>query len=139
MFFDFGNCTNNCLNGHYTVNNINYCKCSFNIKCEKCDSENKNTGLCITCNMENYYYPKRNDSSNTDNYINCYNDATISEGYFLNNAAKIYEPCYSTCKKCSEYGNEIDNKCIECKSGYEFKNDTENGKICYKKCDYYYI
>ena len=139
IYFDLGNCTSNCNFGYYNVNNVNYCKCSFDIKCNNCTYESYTNDLCISCNMEDGYYPKKNDPNNIDTYINCYNKSTISEGYFLNYTSNRYEPCYSTCKNCSEYGNDIDHKCIECKSEYEFKNDFENNSNCYQKCVYNYF
>ena len=54
----------------------------------------------------------------------------------------IFYPCYSSCKKCSEEGNEYKHNCEECKDGYEKKNDffidNINDTNCYKKCQYYY-
>ena len=38
----------------------------------------------------------------------------------------------------SEFGNESDNKCIECKEGFEVKHDFENDYNCYNICDFNY-
>ena len=82
--------------------------------------------------MEDGYYPK-SDENNIDSYINCYKNP---EGYYLKN--QVYEQCYPTCKYCSELGNEADNKCTECKSTHEIKNDFDDDKNCYEKCNYKY-
>ena len=80
------------------------------------------------------YYPKIDDESNDNSFINCYK--IIPDGYILHN--NIIKPCYYTCKNCSGIGDEIDNKCISCNFKYEFKNDDGNDKNCYEKCPYYY-
>ena len=135
---DLGNCINNCLNGFFIENSIKKCKCTTDISCYFCSIESKQNNMCISCNNEKGYYPKFNDSSNKNLFINCYNDTLISDGYYLNTTTKYYEKCYSSCKKCNSLGNEKDNKCIECKTGYTIKTDFENDKNCYKICNYYY-
>jgi hypothetical protein len=35
-------------------------------------------------------------------------------------------------------GTKTDNKCTECKEGFEVKNDFENDNNCYKICDFNY-
>ena len=62
--------------------------------------------LCISCNEDFYYFPKENETINT--FKNCYNN---EDGYYLDDNNKVFKPCYSTCKKCTEYGN--DSKYIE--------------------------
>ena len=138
-YLDLGNCEDSCNNGNYIDSDgINKCKCSTDIKCEYCSIESKEYNLCISCNNEEGYYPKINDNSNIDSFINCYNNLSISDGYYLNSNTRYYEECYSTCKKCNELGNEDNNKCIECISTHEFKTDFENDNNCYQKCDNYY-
>ena len=138
-YFDIGNCTDNCTNGFFTDNSINKCKCSTNIACKYCSIESKKYNLCESCNNELGYYKKINDSDNKDSYINCYNNNTISNGYYLNLQNLQYEQCYSSCKICQELGNEIDNKCIECISEYSFIVNNNGIKNCYKNCKYYYF
>ena len=133
-FFDLGNCVDKCINGYYTdIDDINKCKCSNNIKCFYCSEESKEYNLCLSCNNQKGYYQKSDDEQRSDSFINCYKNL---EGYYLDN--NIYKPCYSTCKKCYELGNEENNKCIECINTHEFKNYLENSNNCYEKCDYYY-
>ena len=94
-------------------------KCSN--ECSECDLSSTQNNLCKECNTNEGYYPKYNDSNNISPYINCYN--TEQTGYYIDNSAKIYKPCYSTCKKCEESGSFDNNNCIECiDDNYEFNN-----------------
>ena len=131
--FDLGNCVSTCQNGEYldTLDNITKCKCTYNKKCFRCSEESNQYNLCISCN--NAYYPKLNDPKNIKTFIECYKDP---EGFFLQN--EKYVPCFSTCKKCNEYGNEYEQKCLECISTHEFKNESINISNCYQKCENYY-
>ena len=129
MYYYLGNCLSNCSNSFYIDEIHNKtCKCINNIACFLCSEEN----LCLTCNTENGYYQK-SDEEPSDDFVNCYKDP---EGYyFLENK---YHPCYSTCKKCEELGDSYNHKCIECKDGYTFIDDFENGNNCFINCQYYY-
>ena len=83
-YFDLGNCKSTCENGHFIdENNINKCKCSKNKKCKLCSAESNQNDLCLSCNKEDNYYPKINDETNFDSFINCYNDDTISCMYYF--------------------------------------------------------
>ena len=93
------------------------------IKCNNCTSESMAKNLCITCNINDNYYPKYNDSSNIESFINCYNQTPI--GYYLDNSDLnniFYNPCYITCKKCNQYGNEVNHSCDECFDNYTLKD-----------------
>ena len=138
IYFDLGNCTDKCDNGHFIENSINKCKCSTNITCEICSIESMNYNLCESCNIKDGYYPKKNDSINIGKFINCYNKDTISQGYYLNINTKQYEVCFGKCKNCNELGDEINNKCTECFPNYGFKYDFKNDKNCYEICEYNY-
>ena len=129
----YGNCIDSCPNGYYnneTDNTIKICKCS-NSKCLSCPLEN--TNLCYSCNEP--YYQIYNDTSNIFPYVNCYKNP---EGYYLDYNAKIYKPCYISCKTCVKYGDEKNNNCLECNLNYERKVDFLNDINCYKKCPFYY-
>ena len=129
IYYDLGNCRENCSNGYFTdVDQKLICKCTNNIKCYLCYENH----LCKSCNTEIGFYPK-NDEENIDEFVNCYNNP---EGYYLDN--NKYYPCYSTCKICTEQGNEDYNECTECKEGYEFKLDFANDKNCYNICEFNY-
>ena len=109
------------------------CKCSSNNKCFYCTRESNENNLCVSCNYELEYYPKIDEENGIDGFINCYKNP---EGYYLD--GQHYVKCYSSCKSCNILGNETDNKCIECKSTHEKKNDFENDNNCYIKCQYNY-
>ena len=98
------------------------------IKCQTCSGESMSYNICVTCNSKEGYYPKSNDSSNFNNFINCYKNP---ENYFLNN--NIYNQCFSTCKNCNQSGDINNNNCTEC-----FPNYFLIGSNCYEKCPYYY-
>ena len=124
-------CIDNIPEGYY-VNDTNLNtidKCS--IECGKCSLESNQINLCVSCNINNNYYTKFNDSLNINTFIKCYNGE--QEGYFFDN--NIYMPCYISCKYCSGNGNENNHKCISCKSGYDF---IENDNNCYEICNNYY-
>ena len=130
IYYDFGNCKESCINGHYIdENSIKKCKCSSNIECQACDE----FGKCLSCNNEiGYYQIEEENNENNNRFITCKKDP---EGYYLSN--KIYKKCHETCKSCNGGG---ENKCTECKPKYELRNDFNNGKTCYEKCkfNYYY-
>ena len=135
IYFDLGNCKTNCENGFYIENYIKKCNCPTNITCEICSLESKQYNLCLKCNTKLGYYPKIDDIYNVDDYINCYNESTISEGYYLNNETNQYELCYNSCSKCYGLGDEDNNNCKDCKSVYFSPFIDKN---CYPFCQLYY-
>ena len=137
LYIDLVNCVSDCING-VLINNIYKCKCTYDKKCEICSKESELVGQCISCNIDEGFYPKSDYNNTTLSFINCYNNETISDGYYLNKSLNLYEPCYNTCSKCSNFGDENNNNCDECKSGYSFINNYTNDKNCYRQCNYYY-
>ena len=126
-----GNCVDSCNNGDFVdEKNITRCKCN-DTKCLYCDEQGIINHLCNSCNTG--YYPKSDDEKRNDSYINCYKDP---ENYYLD--TDVYKPCYSTCKKCNEKGNENEHKCLECISSLNFKIEFGSGYNCYEKCSKYY-
>ena len=121
-------CINSIPQGYYVNDDINKTIDKCHSYCKECSKESNELNLCISCN--DGYYPKIDDKPNNKSFINCYKDPV---GYYLDD--DIYKPCYNTCKNCSEYGDEIDNKCIECIDGY---SKIENNNNCYENCQYYY-
>ena len=129
--------TENCSNGYFTDPNdtTSYiCKCD-NIKCYYCSFESMEYNLCESCNIKEGYYPKINDSLNIYQFINCYNDL---KGYYLDYNESIYKPCNSKCETCTGHGDEINNNCQTCISGYSFLNDSVYKHNCYEICEFYY-
>ena len=121
-FLYLNNCTENCTNGYFTDPNDTssyICKCD-DIKCYYCSFESNEYNLCESCNIKEGYYPKINDSLNIYQFINCYNDL---KGYYLDYNESIYKPCNSKCETCTGHGDEINNNCQTCISGYSFLND----------------
>ena len=137
-FYDLGNCKENCENGIFIdpEDSIEKCKCSKNIRCEKCTEKSIELDLCVSCNKKEGFFQKIDEPLEENMFINCYNNP---EGYYFNEINEDYEPCYLSCISCTELGNDIDNKCIECKLGYEFKNDMKGNNNCYKICEFYYF
>ena len=88
--------------------------------------------LCIYCYNGTGYYPFYNNSIlNIDAFNDCYKEI---DGYFFD-YDNAYKPCFNTCKRCSEEGNETNNFCLECKDNYIFLNDSQNGiNNCYGEC-----
>ena len=136
LYFDFGNCVTECFRGHFSHNGIEKCKCSTDTTCEYCSEESKRQNLCETCN-ENYY-PKKDDSKNNGTLIKCYNDESISSGYYLNKVTSQYEPCHSNCLKCSEAPTDSNDNCQTCKEGYSLIKNNQNIENCYPYCNNYY-
>ena len=99
------------------------------------------TDICFTSNtkldLNNSQCICEDNFYVTDNNPNlCYNETP--EGYYLDLNESIYKECFNSCKTCDEPGNEIDNKCKECKQNYTFLNDSLNNMNCYKICENYY-
>ena len=57
-------------------------------------------------------------------------------GYYLDD--EIYKKCYEKCNYCYDEGSEINNNCIECKSGYRLISNPLDVINCYVICSYYY-
>ena len=75
-----------------------------------------------------FYY----DCPKLDNGTFCNYDHTeilteIPESFFINDTSqKTIDKCYSSCKKCINYGNEENHNCSECISNYYPHNLTNN-------------
>ena len=128
--YEYTGCIDNIPEGYYLKNlslkTIDKC----DIKCRNCTLESLANNSCISCNSNESYYPKFNDSLNNNSFIKCYNEEL--EGYYLDNGENMYKPCYSRCKTCTELGDENDNKCTGCLSIYTL---LINGN-CYKDDEY---
>ena len=92
------------------------------IKCQYCsfDSIINNNNLCISCNINNSYYPKYNDSLNKNSFYECYHKDEMQIGYYLDINENIFMSCYQKCKKCEREGNDENNNCLECKDDYGY-------------------
>ena len=103
--------------------------------CLKCDQdlvESNEEFFCKICDINNKYYALfENDDSKK--YAKCLNEEDeFPENYFLDKDAGRYRKCYSSCKTCSQSGDELNNNCDICKEG--LNKYIINQKTC--KCDY---
>ena len=112
FYFDLGNCITECSQGTFIHNGTEKCKCSTDTSCEYCSEESKRQNLCETCNTN--FYPKKDDINNNGSLIKCYNNDSISIGYYLNTNSSKYEPCHSNCLECSGAPTDSNNNCITC-------------------------
>ena len=117
----------------YKINNDNNkCKCELE-KCLACSAVSLNKDLCIECNYN--YYPIENDSLNTNEYINCYQEP---QGNYLDFNDNLYKKCFYTCENCELNGDNINHNCLKCKKEYAFEININNYTNCYKECVFYY-
>ena len=144
-FKDHPTTTKYCIEDLYTKN---YLLSDIDVDClNLCFKENAEPDIqhngCV-CNennkfeFENTCYhicPNNMKHVLNDKYICSFN---VPENYYLDNSDNIYKECYSTCKKCSQGGNNERHNCQECKEGFRFINDPfaiENN--CYTQCSFY--
>ena len=114
--------------------------CSSLEKCKKCNQESFDKNLCISCNEEkNYYYINYNPLQKKGKYIDCVNEETKPQRYYLNIEEKEYDPCFETCATCERGGNYFVHNCKTCDEINYTKNpEDENSSNCVKKCEYFY-
>ena len=119
-----------------TENNIYICQLE---KCYECNNESELLNLCKKCNIEKYYYPLNSALNLEKNkYINCYNETTKPQGFYLDNIINEYKLCYSNYKTCNFSGDGKENNCTSCKSDLIFKPDYPNTTNCVIQCPYFY-
>ena len=90
-------------------------KCPYECKTCTLDSVNNNN-LCTSCNVDENYYHKLNDSFNINSYYKCYHINDIQIHYYLED--NIFKPCYSKCKTCNGTGTNNNNNCLLCEEEY---------------------
>jgi hypothetical protein len=81
---------------------------------------------CITCHFGLYFKDK-------DVFKNCYS-ANLSNHYLKNS---ILYPCHPNCASCSDSGNDFDNNCLSCPTGFGLKPQTKNCVIGLQDKFYY--
>ena len=114
-------CSNICINNSLKID------LKYNICVEYCnESDYKYDIYCYDKCPNTTYILKNNEKI-------CL-DKIIGNGYYFDENEEVFKECYKNCKSCNEEGNEINNKCIECKSNFTFLNDSLNDKNCYKIC-----
>ena len=108
-------------------------------KCLTCNEASKSKGLCLSCN-EDKGYRKVNYTKVLTQFYDCLlNTSSAINKYYYNEETKIYRPCYKTCKRCAESGNEQANHCLECENGYMFRPGNNPYNNCVVYSDFYYI
>ena len=127
FIYNTSDCGNNSLleNGYYfDDNDFKYHKC--NIQCKSCEKySNSEDPKCIKCNTEQGYYLSYNKPLSL-----CFNSDTKDPKYGLyeeeddisGEKIKKWMPCYELCDTCIIVGNEIENNCLTCKTGYYLIN-----------------
>lgn len=121
------NCYANPLEGYYVdssdPNNVVFKPCEST--CKACSGQKTDQDNCIECKVDFYFI------KDTSNCVQGNQD-----GYYFNSTDNNYQKCYSTCKACSEYGDNNENNCDECQDNFYKKDGTDN---CYNSPpDHYY-
>ena len=110
----------NCITNEYAINNGYYFNSTFgkyvqcDEACNNCESDPITGNLkCKDCNYEGQYYPIEGKTNTM-----CYNNETISEGYFLNQFTEPYKwsECYKNCARCQFKGTAIKMNCLSCRT-----------------------
>ena len=106
-------------------------------KCYTCNEESKKLDLCLSCNIEQNYYPV-NYNNEPQTYHECFHKTSSNpiRFYFENDE---FKPCYETCLTCIEGGNPKFHKCLSCEFGFKFRPDKNPEDNCIADCLYYYI
>ena len=132
--YEYNGCIDTIPNGYYCNSTLDKTIDKCPEKCALCSSQSMNNNLCISCNIGNFY-PKLDDESNIDSFIECYDKNEEQEGYYLDNEDNIYKKCYNKCKKCSEAGDNENNHCLECIEVNYIPDDNGNCKL---ECPIYF-
>ena len=111
-------------------------------KCSECNEESEQLNLCTKCNKENNYYPLTATGNNDRNvYLDCYDESTKPQGFYLDKQDKEYKLCYSNCKTCDFGGDANENNCTSCKGNLIPRPDTSNSSNstnCVVQCTHFY-
>jgi hypothetical protein len=69
----------------------------------------------------------------SDNPNNCYSNADIPQGYYLDTSTKTYTKCYISCLTCANGGDISNNNCSTCAKNYY--NLEDKLSQCYLSAD----
>ena len=150
-----------CINGIYTENFKN--EKNITSQCENiCFHDSKiivENRTCIKSCRDDAIYkyvfywrcfercPNKTHISYYDDFkcekdVKCYENNILNcerkEGYYVDSNDRIYKRCQNNCKYCFGPGNNINNKCSECRPGFTFLNESRKENNCYPKCNYNY-
>ena len=107
------------------------------IKCLYCNEESLKLNKCIECNKELGYFPilfKEKD----EKYIECFNNQTKLSNFYFDKNSRSFNLCYELCNTCDNGGNQNENNCTSCISGYMLNPDINYSTNCIYNCSYYY-
>ena len=144
------NCYINCIfyyyfdesdNNQYKCTTTNECPNTYNKKISQ-------KGKCIDdCSKDDKYKFEYNNECFEKCPNNSYGLSTniyicLSEpdSYYLD-SNNLYQKCYSSCKKCTSFGDDDDHNCLDCLLNYKKINEFGKGNNCYIDCgdNYYYF
>ena len=119
--------TTNCITEKYAKKNGYYKKSNYffecDMRCSSCDWEYEtNNTYCLECNAQKGFYPLYNQDNAI---INCFNNESIEEGYYLDldeSTSYKWAKCYKKCQSCISGGNSNNMNCLSC------KNNLVNGQ-----------
>ena len=119
-------------------------KCKIE-KCSECNKESTSKNLCLSCNIQNGYYPLNRNKNKKElireknnEYIDCVNQNTKPKNFYFEQENQDYEECYESCATCDNKGDGNNNNCTSCEDNYIKKPEFENSKNCVFKCLHYY-
>jgi hypothetical protein len=102
-----------------SIGKFDYCY----ISCSTCQGKgNDNSHNCLTCADR---FAKMGES------MNCYDTAIDQIGFRYDTPTSSFIKCYSSCKSCSDVGNDVFHNCVFCLEGYFPSVDAPNN--CYSK------
>ena len=125
--FEQTECLDSIPEGYYLNSSIDKTIDKCPPKYGSCSAQSIFYNLCDDCNINGEYYPKYNDLSKRDPFIQCYHKDEDHTGFYLDEENNIYKPCYEKCKKCEKEGNDENNHCLECKDAHDYIYDNDNG------------
>jgi hypothetical protein len=129
-----------CSDGLYLVNGLSLCygntatvngyyyssatesfeKC--NAACKQCNGSGTSaTTNCIIC--ADNYFPL------FDNMSQCYLKTATVNNYYFDSPNNEFNKCYANCNLCSNAGDDTNNNCLSCNSGFYSLED--NNTMCY--------
>ena len=112
---------------------------SGNIKCKISTAESAVYDLCITCNIEQQYFPALFPETDfLHGFTECFNSITKPVNFYFDNSHNEYKPCYETCLTCNEGGNGENNNCLTCEINYIKKPEFPESNNCVTECFYSY-
>ena len=119
---------------HFYFDSTLFRKCEDG--CLKCSnySMNENYYKCEKCDYKKDYYPQLNELNN--NRVHCMKYDEILENHLYLIGERYSEDsyiggeCYSKCNSCFKGGNEKEQNCIDCRSGFYKSLDDPTMCLC---------